>query len=94
MTLRAAEGACAFAWRNYLLLNSGVSEDDATRATLHRYITSLSDSGQSDFGSLQKAAVAHLRKLHQPDEGNSEPSATDQGLSSSSSELRGEKFEV
>ena len=77
MTSHAAEGACAFAWRNYLLLNNGVSEDDAIRAILHRHIANLCDSGQRDFGSLQKAAVAHLSKLHQPDEGNSEPSATD-----------------
>ena len=28
MTSQATEGACAFAWRNYLLLHSGISEND------------------------------------------------------------------
>ena len=74
MTSRTAEGACAFAWRNYLLLNSGVSEDDNRRVALYRYITSLYDSGHDDFGSLQKAAVAYLSFNHL-DEGNSAPSA-------------------
>jgi hypothetical protein len=76
MTSRTAEGACAFAWRNYLLLNSGVSEDDDRRVALHRYITSLYDSGHDDFGSLQQAAVAYLSIDHL-NEGNSGPSATD-----------------
>jgi len=31
MTSQAIEGACAFAWRNYLLLHSGISEDDNRR---------------------------------------------------------------
>jgi len=32
MTSQAIEGACAFAWRNYLLLHSGISEDDNRRS--------------------------------------------------------------
>jgi hypothetical protein len=31
MTHLAAEGACAFAWRNYLLHHSGISENDRRR---------------------------------------------------------------
>ena len=31
MTSQAIEGACAFAWRNYLLLHSGISENDDRR---------------------------------------------------------------
>ncbi len=37
MTSQATEGACAFAWRNYLLLHSGISENDSTRSALYRY---------------------------------------------------------
>ncbi|MCA6112948.1 hypothetical protein J6497_40400, partial [Bradyrhizobium sp. CNPSo 4026] len=32
MTSQAIEGACAFAWRNYLLFHSGISEDDSRRS--------------------------------------------------------------
>ena len=35
MTSLAIEGACAFAWRNYLLRHSSVSEDDNRRSALH-----------------------------------------------------------
>jgi hypothetical protein len=63
MTSQALEGACAFAWRNYLLLHSGVSEDDNRRSALFRYITNLRDTGEYDFDLLQIAAVAYLKKL-------------------------------
>ena len=63
MTSQATESACAFAWRNYLLLHSGISETDNRRAALYRYITDLRDTGEYDFGHLQIAAVAYLRKL-------------------------------
>jgi len=61
MTSQALEGACAFAWRNYLLLHSGLSENDDRRAALHRYMTQLSNSGEYDFGNLQVAGVAYLK---------------------------------
>lgn len=32
MSSQAREGACAFAWRNYLLLHSGISENDNRRS--------------------------------------------------------------
>jgi hypothetical protein len=63
MTTRVTEGACAFAWRNYLLLHSGVSENDNRRAALYRYVTNLRDTGEYDFDLLQIAAVAYLKKL-------------------------------
>ena len=47
------EGACAFAWRNYLLLHSGISENDNRRSALHRYVTELRDAGQYDCELLQ-----------------------------------------
>lgn len=44
MTSQATEGACAFAWRNYLLLHGGISENDSTRSALYRYVTNLRDT--------------------------------------------------
>ena len=63
MTSQARDGACAFAWRNYLQLYSGVSENDSRRSALYRYITNLCDTGGYGFGPLQIAAVAYLKKL-------------------------------
>lgn len=60
---QATEGACAFAWRNYLLLHSGVSENDNRRSALYRYVANLGDVGEYDFDLLQIAAVAYLKKL-------------------------------
>jgi hypothetical protein len=61
MTSLAIEGACAFAWRNYLLRHSSVSEDDNRRSALHRYVTHLRGTGEYDFALLQIAAVAYLK---------------------------------
>jgi hypothetical protein len=60
---QATEGACAFAWRNYLLLHSGISENDNRRSTLYRYVANLQHTGEDDFDLLQIAAVAYLKKL-------------------------------
>ena len=63
MTSQSKQGACAFAWRNYLLVHSDVSENDDRRAALSCYITSLGETGEYDFGLLQVAAVAYLKNL-------------------------------
>ena len=63
MGSHAREGACAFAWRNYLLVHSGISENDDRRSALHRYIFNLRDTGEDNFDLLQIAAVAYLKKL-------------------------------
>jgi len=63
MTSQALEGACAFAWRNYLLLHSGISENDNRHSALLCYVTNLRDAGEHDFNVLQIAAVAYLKKL-------------------------------
>ena len=63
MSSHAREGACAFAWRNYLLLHSGISENDNRRSALHRYVTHLRGTGEDSFDLLQIAAVAYLKKL-------------------------------
>ena len=63
MTSRAAEGACAFAWRVYMLLHQEVDEADDRLAALRRYVADLSDAGEDDFDVLQVAAVTYLKKL-------------------------------
>ena len=63
MTSQAIEGACAFAWRNYLLRHSGISENDNRRSALYRYVANVGDTGGDDFDLLQIAAVAYLKKL-------------------------------
>ena len=63
MTSQTIEGACAFAWRNYLLLHSGIGENDNRRSALSRYVTNVrdNDNGEYDFDLLQIAAVAYLK---------------------------------
>jgi len=80
MTSQAVEGACAFAWRNYLLLHSGVSENDDRRSTLYRYVADLGDAGEYDFDLLQIAAVAYLKKLDELQDERSARLAADQAL--------------
>ncbi|RXH41676.1 hypothetical protein [Bradyrhizobium zhanjiangense] len=63
MTSQAIEGACAFAWRNYLLFHSGISENDNRRFALYSYVAGLRGAGENDFDLLQIAAVAYLKKL-------------------------------
>lgn len=81
MTAQAImEGACAFAWRNYLLLHSGVSENDDRRSALHRYVTNLRDGGEYDFGSLQIAAITYLKKLDELHDDGAARLAADRAL--------------
>jgi hypothetical protein len=80
MTSQAAEGACAFAWRNYLLLHSGISENDSRRSALYRYVTNLCDTGEYDFDLLQIAAVVYLKKLDELHDDQGASLAADQAL--------------
>jgi hypothetical protein len=68
MTSHALEGACAFAWRTYLLLHKGIDENDDRRTALHRYVMSLCDAGERDFNVLQVAALQYLKKLDEMNE--------------------------
>jgi hypothetical protein len=63
MTSSATEGACAFAWRHYLLRHNGISETDDRRSALYRYVSHLRNACEDDFDLLQIAAVAYLKKL-------------------------------
>jgi hypothetical protein len=80
MTSQAIEGACAFAWRNYLLLHSGISENDNRRSALFRYVTNLRDAGEYGFDLLQIAAVAYLKKLDELHDDRHARLAADQAL--------------
>jgi hypothetical protein len=80
MTSQAIEGACAFAWRNYLLRHSSISENDSRRSALYRYLTDLRDAGEYDFDRLQIAAVAYLRKLDELHDDRGARLAADQAL--------------
>ena len=80
MTSQAIEGACAFAWRNYLLRHSSISENDSRRSALYRYLTDLRDGGEYDFDRLQIAAVAYLRKLDELHDDRGARLAADQAL--------------
>jgi hypothetical protein len=77
---QATEGACAFAWRNYLLLHSGVSENENRRSALYRYVTNLRDTGEDDFDLLQIAAVTYLKKLDELHDDRGARLAADQTL--------------
>jgi hypothetical protein len=80
MTSQAVQGACAFAWRNYLLFHSGISEDDNRRSALYRYVTNLGDTGEYDFNLLQTAAVVYLKKLDELHDDRGARIAADQAL--------------
>jgi hypothetical protein len=68
MSTQAVEGACAFAWRNYLLLHTGISEDDERRDSLYGYVTSICEGRDYDFDVLQVAAIEYLKKLDESHE--------------------------
>jgi hypothetical protein len=80
MTSQAMEGACAFAWRNYLQIHSGISEDDTRRSALYRYVADLRDTGEYGFDLLQIAAVVYLKKLDELQNDRSARLAADQAL--------------
>ena len=83
MTSKATEGACAFAWRNYLLLHSGISENDNRRSALYRYVTDLRDTGEYDFDLLQTAAVTYFKKLDEMHDDRGARLAADKALAES-----------
>jgi hypothetical protein len=80
MTFQATEGACAFAWRNYLLVHSGIREDDHRRSALHRYLADLGHAGDFNFDLLQIAAVSYLKSLDELHDDRGARLAADQVL--------------
>ena len=77
---RAIEGACAFAWRNYLLIHNDISENDDRRSDLFRYVTNLRKFGEYDFELLQIAAVTYLKTLDDLHDDRRARLAADQAL--------------
>jgi hypothetical protein len=80
MTSQAIEGACAFAWRNHLLIHNSLSENDDRRSALYRYLVNLRDTGDYDFDLLQIAAVTYLKKLDELHDDRGARLAADQAL--------------
>ena len=80
MNSLATDGACAFAWRSYLLLHSGMNEDDTRRSALYRYVTNLHEAGEYEFDLLQIAAVAYLKNLDKLHDDRGARLAADQAL--------------
>ena len=78
MDTQAIEGACAFAWRNYLLIHSDISEGDDRRSALIRYVSNL--RGEYDFALFQIAAVAYLKNLDELRDEQQAKIAADQAL--------------
>ena len=76
----AIEGACAFAWRNYLLIHNDISENDDRRSDLFRYVTNLRKFGEYDFELLQIAAVTYLKTLDDLHDDRRARLAADQAL--------------
>ena len=76
----AIEGACAFAWRNYLLIHNDTSENDDRRSDLFRYVTNLRKFGEYDFELLQIAAVTYLKTLDELHDDRRARLAADQAL--------------
>ena len=76
----AIEGACAFAWRNYLLIHNDISENDDRRSDLFRYVTNLRKFGEYDFELLQVAAVTYLKALDELHDDRRARLAADQAL--------------
>ena len=80
MTSQTIDGACAFAWRNYLLRHNGIRENDNRRSALRRYVTDLRATGEYHFDRLQIAAVAYLKKLDELHDDRGARLAADQTL--------------
>ena len=58
-----AEAAFARAWRVYLLIHSGIDENDARRASLQRFIRQRCEAGQTDTELLAVEGLKYLKGL-------------------------------
>jgi hypothetical protein len=57
------EIACARAWSVYLLINSGIAENDARRNKLGRFIRSRWEAGDNETEFLAVEGLKYLKKL-------------------------------
>jgi hypothetical protein len=58
-----AEAAFARAWGVYLLIHSGIDENDARRASLQRFIRLRCEAGQTDTELLAVEGLKYLKGL-------------------------------
>ena len=58
-----AEAAFARAWSVYLLIHSGINENDARRASLQRFIRQRCEAGQTDTELLAVEGLKYLKGL-------------------------------
>ena len=59
----AANLAFERAWSVYLLINSGVDENDERRTTLERFIRKNCEAGENDPETLTVGGLSYLKKL-------------------------------
>ena len=57
------EAALERAWSVYLLIHSGIDENDARRASLQRFIQQRCDAGETDTESLAVEGLKFLKGL-------------------------------
>ena len=57
------EVACARAWGVYLLINSGIDENDARQDKLRRFILSRWEAGANETELLAVEGLKYLKKL-------------------------------
>ena len=57
------ETACARAWSVYLMINRGLDENDARRASLKRFIRKRWEAGNSETEFLAVEGLKYLKSL-------------------------------
>ncbi|MEH2529986.1 hypothetical protein V1277_003639 [Bradyrhizobium sp. AZCC 1588] len=62
------EAAFARAWSVYLLIHSGIDENDARRASLQRFIRQRCMAGETDTELLAVEGLKYLKSLEGPRE--------------------------
>ena len=58
-----AEAAFARAWGVYLLIHSGIDENDARRESLQRFIRQRCEAGETDTELLAVEGLKYLKEL-------------------------------
>ncbi|OCK61647.1 hypothetical protein [Bradyrhizobium sp. LMTR 3] len=61
-----AEAAFARAWSVYLLIHSGIDENDARRASLQHFIEQRCMAGETDTELLAVEGLKYLKSLERP----------------------------
>ena len=57
------ETACARAWSVYLMINSGLDENDALRTSLERFIRKRWEAGNNETEFLAVEGLKYLKSL-------------------------------